>query len=157
MSRRIVAVAAALATAGLAVGVLVDSGRAQSAGRTITITEGKTVGAAADVEPKGLGRGRGSLGDELTISGPVSRDDGARGRLQGTFTIGQKQTSLVRSSGHLSAVFHFADGDLYVVGYITFDDSDIDHGAIVGGTGVYAGARGTVDSAAAKDTVHLLP
>lgn len=83
--------------------------------------------------------------------------NGARGRLQGTFTIGQKQTSLVRSSGHLSAVFHFADGDLYVVGYITFDDSDIDHGAIVGGTGVYAGARGTVDSAAAKDTVHLLP
>jgi hypothetical protein len=49
------------------------------------------------------------------------------------------------------------DGDIYFQASATFDDTDEDHGAVVGGTGAYAGARGTIDSTASQDVVHLLP
>ena len=63
-SRRSAAVAAAaLAVAGAGAALVADSGRAQDTGRTYTITYGKTDGAVNDVAPKGIGRGRASVGD----------------------------------------------------------------------------------------------
>src|SRR5262245_8458125 len=89
MSRRIAVLTAVLAAAGLAAAAFsVDSGRAQEQGRTIKIVEGETAGAVIDAKPKGIGRGKGSLGDQFTIAGPVRRDDGARGHIKGTYTIG---------------------------------------------------------------------
>ena len=157
MSRRTAAVAAALATTGLAAGLIADSGRAQDPGRTYTITYGKTYGSANDLAPKGLGRGKASVGDQLHNAGTIRRNDGVRGRLQFTYIVGQKHARLVRTSGTFSGVYRFADGAIFIEAEGTFDDSDTDRGAIVGGTGAYANARGTVESDKTHDVLHLLP
>ena len=157
MSRRIAAVTAALAAAGLTAGLVADSGRAQDPGRTITITPVKGSEAFNDVAPKGVRRGKTSLGDQFFLTVAVRRDDGARGRLQATYTVGQKKVSLVGSRGQLSGVYRFADGAIFVEAEGTFEDSDVDRGAIVGGTGAYVGARGTLDSDKTHDVLHLLP
>jgi hypothetical protein len=157
-SRRSVAVAAAtLAVAGAGAALVADSGRAQDTGRTYTITYGKTDGAANDVAPKGIGRGRASLGDQLYVTSAIRRNDGARGRLQASYVVGQKKVRLVDSRGQLSAAYRFADGAIFVEAEGTFDDSDVDRGAIVGGTGAYAGVRGTVESFKTHDVLHILP
>ena len=63
----------------------------------------------------------------------------------------------MNSRGQLSGVYRFADGAIFVEAEGTFDDTDVDRGAIVGGTGAYAGARGTLDSDKTHDVLHLLP
>lgn len=157
-SRRSVAVAAAaLAIAGAGAALVADSGRAQDTGKTYTITYGKTDGAANDVAPKGIGRGRASVGDQFFITNAIRRNDGVRGRLQASYVVGQKKVRLVDSRGQLSGVYRFADGAIFVEAEGTFDDSDTDRGAIVGGTGAYAGARGTLDSDKTHDVLHLAP
>ena len=156
-SRRTAAVVAALAAGGLAAGLAADSGRAQDPGRTFTITYGKTYGSANDLAPKGLRRGKASVGDQLHNAGTIRRNDGARGQLQFTFIVGQKKARLDRTSGTISGVYRFADGSIFVEAVGTFDDGDTDHGAVVGGTGAYANARGTVDSDKSHDVLHLLP
>ena len=57
----------------------------------------------------------------------------------------------------MSAVYHLADGDIYSAGTVLFDDSGTGEGAVIGGTGAYAGARGTVEPGHDRDIVHLLP
>jgi hypothetical protein len=150
-------VTAALAVAGAGAALVADSGRAQDAGRTLTITYGKTAGAMNDIAPKGVGRGRASLGDQFFISAAIRRQDGARGRLQATYTVSEKKVRLDRSTGQITGLYRFADGAIIVAADATFDDVDTDHGAIVGGTGAYAGARGTMESGKTQDVLHLLP
>jgi hypothetical protein len=156
-SRRAAAAVAALALTGLGVALVADPGRAQDPSHTITVTYGKDVGAVSDVAPKGLGRGVGSLGDQFFVNTAVRRDDGTRGRLQVTYVVGQKRVALGRSRGLMSGAYRFPDGALFVMADITFDDADKDTGAIVGGTGAYAGARGTVESDKTHDVIHLEP
>jgi hypothetical protein len=157
-SRRSAAMAtAALAVAGIGAALVADSGRAQDAGRTFTITYGKTAGAMHDIAPKGVGRGRASLGDQFFVSAAVRRQDGARGRLQATYTVSERKVRLVRSTGQITGMYRFADGDIFVEADSSFDDVDTDRGAIVGGTGAYAGARGTIESDKTHDVLHLLP
>ena len=157
-SRRSVAAAtAALAVAGAGAALLTDSGRAQDTGTTYTITYGKSDGALNDLAPKGIGRGRASVGDQFFITNAIRRNDGVRGRLQANYIVGQKQVRLVNSRGHLSGVYRFPDGAIFVEAEGTYDDTDVDRGAIVGGTGAYVGARGTLDSDKTKDVLHLLP
>ncbi len=126
-------------------GLIADSGRAQDQGRTYTITYGKGFGSANDIAPKGLGRGKGSLGDVFHNSAAIRRDDGARGRIQSSFIVSEKKVRLDRATGQITGVYRFDDGALFIEADATFDDSDTDRGAIVGGTGAYANARGTVD------------
>ena len=71
--------------------------------------------------------------------------------------VGQKRVALGRSRGLMSGAYRFPDGALFVMADITFDDADKDTGAIVGGTGAYAGARGTVESDKTHDVIHLEP
>ena len=144
---------------GLDRGLVADSGRAQDQGRTYTITYGKTYGTVHDLAPKGLGRGKG----QRRRPAVQRRDDpaqrrGAGGRLQFTFIVSQKKARLwtVRA-GTISGVYKFADGSIFIEAEGTFADGDTDHGAIVGGTGAYANARGTVDSDKSHDVLHLLP
>src|SRR5829696_2510314 len=146
MSRRTAAVAAALATAALAAGLIADSGRAQDPGRTYTITYGKSYGSADEIAPKGIGRGKASVGDQFYNAGTIRRNDGARGEQQLSFVVGEKKVRLDRATGHISGFYRFADGSIFVEADATFDDSDTDRGAVVGGTGAYANARGTVES-----------
>ena len=157
--RSVAAAAAALAVAGTGAALVTDSGRAQEAGvsTTYTITYGTTDGAVDDIAPKGIGRGRASVGDSFFITNSIRRNDGVRGRLQASYVVGQKKVKLVKSRGHLSGVYRFPDGAIFVEAEGTFDDTDVDRGAIVGGTGAYAGARGTLDSDKTHDVLHLLP
>jgi hypothetical protein len=157
MSRRTAAVAAALAAGGLVAGLAADSGRAQDPSRSVTITYLKGTESSVDAPPKGLRRGKASLGDQFFLSVAVRRDDGATGRLQATYTVGQKRIPLVGSRGTLSGAYRFPDGTIFIQAEGTFDDTDVDRGAIVGGTGAYAGARGTLDSDKTRDVLHLEP
>ena len=92
-SRRSAAVAAAaLAVAGAGAALVADSGRAQNAGTTYTITYGKSDGAVNDVAPKGIGRGRASVGDQFFITNAIRRNDGVRGRLQATYVVGRRRS-----------------------------------------------------------------
>jgi len=155
--RRLVAFAAtACAVAGAA--LTADAGSAQQAGATYTITYGKTRITMHDVAPKGVGRARVSLGDQAFLSATVRRDGAVRGTIAAVWTVGNaRPVRIDRAAGPVSGVYHLEDGDIYFQAHGTFDDSDEDRGAIVGGTGAYAGARGTLDSTASRDVLHLLP
>jgi hypothetical protein len=157
-TRRPVAAAAAVACAAAGAALVAAPGRAQDAGRTYTITYGTTHETMLDVAPKGLGRGRASLGDQVFVSAAIRRDGGVSGRLEAAFTVGNARSIRIdRAGGMFTGVYRLADGDIYVQGSATFEDRDEDHGAVVGGTGAYAGARGTIDSGKSQDVVHLLP
>jgi hypothetical protein len=149
--------AAALVSAGAVAVVAVAPGNAQPSGTTITITTGAERLSMLDVAPKGVARGRVSLGDHVFVSAPIRPDGGTRGRFTGVFTVGNPHTVRIdRGRGLLSGVYRLADGDIYIQATATFDDGDEDHGAVVGGTGAYAGARGTVDSSKTHDVIRLI-
>jgi hypothetical protein len=158
-SRRLAAVAAVGACAAVGVVLVADAGGAQQPGATYTITyDTARVANMLDVAPKGLPRGRVSLGDQVVLSGRIRRDGAVSGTIELVWTVGNaRPVRIERASGMLSGVYHLADGDMYVQASGTFDDADEDHGAVVGGTGAYAGARGTLDSTKSQDVVHLLP
>jgi hypothetical protein len=157
MPRRRITIAAATAGAAtLAAAVLAGAPHAQSAPTVLLVKE---VGRAAivldDLGPKGMRKGKFSLGDRLLISQPVTRD-GTRGTLTAVATVSTPgRVPASKSRGIVSAVYHFADGDLYLEGRVDFAD-DSGTGAVVGGTGVYAGARGTLESTKAGDRITLV-
>ena len=151
------AVGVLAATTGIAVAA--TSGRAQVAGATYVITPvGKERLAFSDVKPKGFRHNRFSLGDQLFLTTKVMRDGTVAGSAQATITVTDPHPlSGDHAHGSVSAVYHLADGDLYTTGTMRFDESGTGRGAVVGGTGAYAGARGTVDPGHERDVVHLLP
>ena len=150
--------ATAVALAAVLVAVVADSGRAQAPGATYTITYGKTAGMLDDLRPKGIERGRVSLGDQFFAASRITRQDGVSGSMLVTYTAGDlKPVAAGRSRGLISGVYRFPDGDLFVSAGATFDDGDTDRGAITGGTGAYQGARGTVESGKAQDVIRLEP
>ena len=103
-------------------------------------------------------RGKASVGDQLHNAGTIRRDDGARGRSPvHVHREPARAPGSYRTSGTISGVYRFADGAIFIEAEGTFDDSDTDRGAIVGGTGAYASARGTVESDKTRDVLHLLP
>jgi len=146
-----------VATGGIAVGA--TSGRAQAPGATYVIRPvGRERLAFSDVKPMGFRHDRFSLGDQLFLTTRVKRDGAVAGTAQATITVSEPVPLRGdRAHGVVSAVYHLADGDLYTVGTVLFDDSGTGRGAVVGGTGAYAGARGTVDPGHDRDVVHLLP
>jgi hypothetical protein len=156
---RLAAAGVTVLCAAAAAALVADaSGRAQEPGRTITITSGAARLSMLDVAPKGITGGRASLGDQVFVSASIRSDGGASGTFTGVFTVGNaRPVRIDRTSGLLSGVYRLPDGDIFVQASATFDDGDEDHGAVVGGTGAYAGARGTVDSSGSRDLVHLLP
>jgi len=156
---RFVAVALGVLAATAGIAVQATSGRAQATGVTYVITPvGKERLAFSDVKPKGFRHNRFSLGDQLFLTTKVKRDGTVAGTAQATITVSDPHPLKGdRAHGVVSAVYHLADGDLYSVGTVLFDDSGTGRGAIVGGTGAYAGARGTVDPGHDRDVVHLLP
>jgi hypothetical protein len=156
---RLAAVALALLAAVAGFGVLATSGRAQATGTTYVIKPvGKEGIAFSDVKPKGFRHNRFSLGDQLFLTTRVKRDGTVAGTAEATITVSDpRPLKGDRAHGVVSSVYHLADGDIYTVGTILFDDSGTGEGAVVGGTGAYAGARGTVEPGHDRDVVHLLP
>lgn len=156
---KLVAGALGLLAAAAGIAVAATSGRAQVAGATYVITPvGKESLAFSDVKPKGFRHNRFSLGDQLFLRTKVKRDGKVPGTAQATITVSDRgPLQGDRAHGVVSSVYHLADGDLYTAGTVLFDDSGTGRGAVVGGTGAYAGARGTVDPGHDRDVVHLLP
>jgi hypothetical protein len=56
----------------------------------------------------------------------------------------------------MRGVYRFADGDIYVDGFVSFAGPS-GTGVVVGGTGAYKGIGGTFTSTEAKDVLRLLP
>jgi hypothetical protein len=156
---RLVAGALALLAAAAGIAAAATAGRAQTAGATYVITPvGKERLAFSDASPKGFRHNRFSLGDQLFITTKVTRDGAVAGTAQATITVSDPHPlEGDRAHGVVSAVYHLADGDIYTVGTYRFADSGAGRGAIVGGTGAYAGARGTVEPGHGRDVLHLLP
>lgn len=160
----LIGVAAASAVAALA--AVAFTGNAQTGGRTIVLKE-STAGSLVnftDNPPRSTER-RGapmaSPGDGLVVSTRLTDPAGARaGRLEATCTAvtrGRVQDGAVFLC---TAVAHLADGDLFVATRFAPVDGPNDvRGAIVGGTGAYAGARGgfTALGAPSTDTFTILP
>ena len=145
-SRRLVAVAAVGVCAVAGAALVADVGRAEQSGRTYTITTLKTRGSVCMARREGDGVGRLNPGNRLLETNDVRRDDGVRGVFVGTVMVASPRTvAATRAVGMMRAVYRFGDGDIYVDGFVTFARPS-GTGVIVGGTGAYRGARGTVTS-----------
>jgi hypothetical protein len=145
---------AALATAG----VLAVSGAAEApTGQTISLIEKPGIEKFIDAPPRATRARPSSPGDQFMYSYPLVTGANARaGRIDArcTFTKGGR-----KASGICDGVISLADGDLLLAVRLK-TEGDV-NGAIVGGTGAYAGARGTFTSVETKggahDTITLLP
>jgi hypothetical protein len=162
---KVVAGAIALLAGAGGIAVAAASGQAenvsktQGAGASYVITPvGRESLAFLDVKPTGFRRNRFSLGDQLFLTTKIRRDGTVAGTAEATITVSDPHPLKGdRAHGVVSAVYHFTDGDIYTAGTVLFDDSGTGEGAVIGGTGAYAGARGTVDPGHDRDVVHLLP
>jgi hypothetical protein len=151
----VVVVVLAGAAAGL---VRADPSSAGNAAKTYTVKTVKTLGSTwVAASPKGMTMGHLSPGDRLFETSDILRDGSVKGVFIGTVTVVSPRTvSANRAVGMVRAIYRFADGDLYVDGVVTFSTGG-GSGVIVGGTGAYLGARGTLKSDETTDTLQLLP
>jgi hypothetical protein len=131
---------------------------AHQSGRTYTITTLKTRGSVWIAGGgKAMRFGRLNPGNRLLETNEVRRGDGVKGVVVGTVMVTSPRTvAAKRAVGMMRAVYRFGDGDIYLDGFVTFARPSAT-GVIVGGTGAYRGARGTVASTEAKDVLRLLP
>jgi hypothetical protein len=144
MHRRRLAVPLAAAIVAAAVAIPVATGSAQSAPRTLTVVNGKETTVFDDLAPRGMKRGRLSQGDRIVSSMKVTVNGSIAATLHDAATItNPRPVGFPKFTAVLQSVLQLPDGVLYANGFV-----DAAHGgeqlAIVGGTGAYAGARGTV-------------
>jgi hypothetical protein len=153
-ARRTLAISFFLAL--LAAVVAATAFAATGSARTYTV---RTTGQLGSVWIAGGGKpmkpGRLSAGNRLFEKNAIRRDDGAKGVFLGTVVVASTGTVPAdQAVGLVHAIYRFADGDLYVDGFVSFAQST-GSGVIVGGTGAYAGARGTFTASEAKDVLQL--
>ena len=153
--RRLVAVAAVAVCAVAGAALVADAGQAHS-GRAYTITTLKTRGSVWIAGGgKAMRVGRLNPGNRLLETNDVRRGDGVKGVFVGTVMVASPRTvAAKRAVGLMRAVYRFADGDIYVDGFVKFSRPSAT-GVIVGGTGAYRGARGTFTSTEAMDVLSL--
>jgi hypothetical protein len=156
--RRLVALAAVGVCAAAGAALLADPGRAQESGTTYTITTLKTRGSVWIAGGgKTMKPGRLNPGNRLLETNEVRRDDGVKGVFVGTAMVASpRSVAAQRAVAMMRGVYRFGDGDLYVDGFVRFAGPSAT-GVVVGGTGAYRGARGTVALMEGKDVVELLP
>jgi len=162
---RRIAVLAGSVVAVLATGaVLAASGGAQDpGGRTINLVTKDFKFKLVDNPPRSRGRrAPPGAGDQLVLSATVLNPTGARvGRLHATcaVTVGGRRGRAV-----CQGIYDLADGQMHLL--VAYTGSADVSGSVVGGTGAYAGARGTFVSKdrpgesggdPSDDTVTLLP
>ena len=152
---------AATAAAATAVVAVLSSAAAQApASRILTLHEldkGSTFVHVRNTPTKS--RRSNLLGDVMAFTNPITDAAGARvGRLhaQCVTTVGSRDFR--KSTLTCTAILQLRDGDL--TGQFVNDlDAETSTGAITGGTGAYAGARGVVESkrtdAGSDDTITL--
>jgi hypothetical protein len=153
-----VGVSVSALVAVLATIVLAPAGASDTSSTTYTIKTVKTRGSVWIAGGgKSMREGRLSAGNRLLETNDVRRDDGAEGSFVGTVMVASPRTlAAPRAVGLMRGVYRFADGDIYVDGFVKFS-APSGTGVIVGGTGAYRGARGTFTSTEARDVLSLLP
>jgi hypothetical protein len=155
----VAAAAAVLVVAGAAAVLLLAApSSARNVGKTYTITTVRTRGSVwVAATPQGMRVGRLSPGDRLVETNDILRDGRAKGVFIGTAMVASPRTvAASHALGMIRAIYRFADGDLYVDGLVSFATT-AGSGVIVGGTGAYQGAQGTLKSDGSKDVLQLLP
>lgn len=158
-----VAIAAGAIPAALAITALAaSSGGAQTpGGRTISVVEHNEVVHVNDVAPK-IGKRGFSAGDAVAFN---ARLTDSAGRRLGAVRGGAVLTPGTPSLAVLTGVYTLADGELHFIAQANPAANARVTGSIVGGTGAYVGARGTVLSVKRTekgkevfdDTLTLLP
>ena len=160
--RRTTIMAGSAVAALVAAGALAVSGGAEApAGQTIQVVEKGGTEKFVDVAPRAKRGFDASAGDAFLFSSPLF--DAANKRV-GTLDVRCDFTKGGRAGrGICDGVFALAGGDILISARLTTSGSV--KGAVVGGTGAYAGARGTFtsvdrpggDNAPSDDTITLLP
>lgn len=151
--RRCTPLAAGLAVAvavTAATGSLAQGGPAQ---QTLTLRElGKGATFTHIRNTKRAPRRSNLQGDVLAFTNPLTRDGKRVGRLEASCVTTSGAKNFTRSRANCTAVTVLADGTLH--GTFLLDlDNERTAGAITGGTGAYAGARGTIANERDVDTI----
>jgi Dirigent-like protein len=163
--KRLVVLAVAAAAASIVVAVLASSGSASHPGsRTFVLIEDERKGSFNVVDNRPRSRnGRNpsvSAGDLLMFSTPLLNQANARvGTLEALCTATRSGRTFERASFHCNGTFRLRDGSLALSATFRGSD-DTPLIAVVGGTGAYEGARGSVTSRnlpreRIEDTVHI--
>ena len=158
---KLLAVPALAVTAAAAVVAFTGQSSAQApAGTTITVQESQQGARFAidDAAPKSRGKGepRMSLGDRFTFTNPLLRDGQRVGTVSNHCVVTQPGP-ISRSGALCHAALALPDGTIFGQAATTRGGPDRVEGAVTGGTGAYAGARGTAVSEGGTTTVTLLP
>ena len=165
MKRRTLLLAAVVAASAAGIAAAATSYASPSDGRTIRLVERGGSSTIVDNAPRGNPRMRLlSAGDFWAGTMKLYADSGERaGSLEVVCTAtvsGQESHTRFQCQGTV----RLADGTLALAALIErHPDKDIDHISVVGGTGAYEGARGTMTSTPRSsgnitdDVIHLLP
>jgi hypothetical protein len=141
--RSIVLPLAALATTA-AIALPTAVGNAQAAPRSITVTNGKAKMTFDDLAPLGMKRGKLSLGDRIVQTQQVLIHGKVAGWVSFDSTIiTPTPTTFAHFKATERVVGHLSDGEIFAIGYVDAAAS-IDRTTIIGGTGPYQGAHGTI-------------
>lgn len=166
MSRRLaVRLAVPLAAAGATAAILAAGSGAQApTARTITLVtkEQTNAGAFVDAAPRARNprRPNASAGDAFVISETLYDAAGAArvGTLSATCTFTRPTRNPENAPTMCQGVYHLSDGDIVGAGLLSGDPVRL---AVTGGTGAYAGARGTLTTTESRtgstDVIELLP
>ena len=156
-----VAVICAVGVAGIA---LADGRSAAVAAQTFTLVEHDGPFSFVDLPPVQSGPGRSvTPGDLLVLTNPLTRPGGAKaGRLYAACTVIDARTSIDDAILHCNGSYVLPRGTLALSTTEPVASAPTLRLAVTGGTGAYAGARGTVVSRAGReagtrtDTVRLV-
>ena len=161
--RRVATLAAIAVAATVIAGILTTGGAAQVPGeRTFKIIEGSGgTFHLIDNPPKARNRRnpRFSPGDGFVFTSPLFNEANQRiGRLHVHCVI-TRGGPFARARGQCNGTYALRDGTLAVSAVLKGENPPI---AVVGGTGAYEGARGSITSRdlprdRTEDTIHLLP
>jgi hypothetical protein len=163
--RRTAIIAGSVLTVVATGAVIAASGGAQAPAPKATviklISKGGTL-KLVDVAPKIRKQGTLGAGDEFVLSAAVAN---AANKRVGTVDVHCSVTKTKPTArGVCDGIYALGNGELHIVARLVTDD-DLT-GSVVGGTGAYAGARGTFTSTtrpgkksadASNDTITLLP
>jgi hypothetical protein len=160
--RRLAALATAAVAAVVLAGILSTSGGAQQPGeRTFKVIEDVGTFKFVDEAPKARNprNPRFSIGDAFVFTSPL-RDEA--NNPNGTLHVHCAVTrggNFSRATSHCNGTFALRDGTLAASAVVRGEEASI---AVVGGTGAYEGARGSITDRnlprdRTEDTIHLLP
>ncbi|MEJ7797039.1 MAG: hypothetical protein WKF42_00975 [Solirubrobacteraceae bacterium] len=157
MTRRSILLPLAAVAAACAAALPIAAGNAQSGPRTITLTYAKPAKTFIDdVAPRTTGRGKVSIGDRMVGIQSIRAGGKTVGTMHTDATVTNRTPSpFSRFTALIDATFHLGDGDLDAVGFVD-SAAGGDRYTIVGGTGAYAGARGSAKGSEGGIVIALI-